>query len=132
MARVLVGVLLVGNDDVAVKGILLVRAGGQRVDADEACVADVAGDGVLDVVVDDPQTVLRIVRDCQAKPTDVVGDKIEALQRLLERAADLVDLGPAGALLRAHARAAAKVVLMFLRGMKSWASVKRRSCVPAT
>ena len=96
LARVLVGVLLVGNDDVAVEGILLVRAGGQCVDADEARVADVAGDGVLDVVVDDPQAVLRIVRDRQAKPPDVVGDKIEALQRLLECAADLVDLGPAG------------------------------------
>ena len=48
----LVGMQLVGDDDVGVKTVLLVRIGCQRVDVDRS-VADAAGDAALGVVVQD-------------------------------------------------------------------------------
>ena len=89
----LVGVLLVGDDDIAVKAVLLVHTGRQGVDADKTGVPQVSGDGPLHVVVDDPQAVLLVVLHRQVQALDVVLDKVKALQGLLQRAAHLVHLG---------------------------------------
>ena len=73
-----VGVQLVGDDDVGVKTILLVRVGRQRVDVDGP-LADRAGDAALCVVVQDAQPIGVVVLG-QAKPPDVVCQKAKRLE----------------------------------------------------
>ena len=72
----------VGDDDVAVKRVLLVGVGCQGVDGDHA-VADIAGDRPLHVVVDDPQARLRLILDGHAQARAVVLQKVKALECLL-------------------------------------------------
>ena len=91
LLRAFVGVRFVGNNDVAVEGVLLVGVGCQGVDGDHT-VADVSGDRSFHVVVDDPKTRFRLVLHGHAEARAVIFQEIEAFERLLERAADLVHL----------------------------------------
>ena len=91
MLRAFVGVGLVSDDDVAVKGVLFVRVRGKGVDRDHA-VTNVTGNGPLHVVVDDTQPLVWIVPDCYAEAVEVVFEEVKTFERLFQRTADLIDL----------------------------------------
>ena len=98
MLRAFVGVGLVSDDDVAVKGILLVRVRGKGIDRDHA-VADVSGNRPLHVVVDDAQPLVWIVSDCYAEAVEVVFEKVKTFERLFQSAANLIDFRAGGTLI---------------------------------
>ena len=98
----LVGVHLIGNDDVCVKTVLLVCGAGQGVDGDIAVLPHVPGDAPLHVVVDDPQPSGRVIVHGDLQPAQVVPQKVKALQRLLQCAAHLVHLGAAAPLIQCN------------------------------
>ena len=81
LLRAFVGVRFVRDDDVAVKGVLLVRIRGQRIDGDHAA-ADIAGNRPLGIVVDDAKPLHRIVVRRNLQTSQVVFKKIENLFRL--------------------------------------------------
>ena len=88
----LVGVQLVGDDDVRVEAVLPVRIAGQRVEGQRA-IREVALDGVLHVVIEDapacrPRSLFRAIQPF----FDVVAPTVERLHRLFERCADDIDL----------------------------------------
>ena len=94
----LVGVSFVGDDDVAVEGVLLVGVRGKGVDRDHA-VTNVTGNGPLHVVVDDTQPLVWIVPDCYAEAVEVVFEKVKTFERLFQGAANLIDFRAGGTLI---------------------------------
>ena len=103
LLRALVGVRFVGNDDVAVKGVLLVGVRGQGVDGNHT-VADIAGDRPLHVVVNDPKARLRLILYGHAEARAVVLQKVKALERLLQCAADLIHLRAGRSLIKCQGK----------------------------
>ena len=73
---------LIGNDDIGIEGILLVRGAGQGVDTDKTILANVAGYGVLHVVVNDSQSLDRVIVHRQVLSTEVISQEIKPLQSL--------------------------------------------------
>ena len=82
LLRLLEGVDLIADGDVAVERVLRIRVGCQRADEQRA-VAEVGLDAVLVVIVDDVEMPAVLV--VLAHAPDVVLQKVEALQRLHQR-----------------------------------------------
>ena len=88
----LVGVKLIGDDDVRVEAVLSVRVAGQRVEG-QRTIREVALDGVLHVVIEDapacrPRGLFRAIQPF----FDIVAPTVERLHRLFERCTDDIDL----------------------------------------
>ena len=91
---------LVGNDYIAVERILLVRAGGQGVDGQKPILAHVSGYRALHVVIDDPESIFRVIVHRHLEAFQVIPQKIKAFQRLFECSAHLIDFGARSALIQ--------------------------------